>query len=443
MGSVFVTQSDRTVKGFAGKEYAVPFFLQFVPGVVIHVVHSNESLKYGGPNTINTIIAKPHITDKLHKRRASLGEKDRYYPLFRTMNDVPSKGDPVLLCTIGKINYYLGPINAISNSPTWNDDPSYVEEIPFDDSNNKLDLSESAKRGETENFNKEILYPRLTKKRKKTLDYGNAVFETTGDNIFEGRHGNSIRIGSRSNNPYIFISNKRNPINTVESILDGGLISITSNGTLTQHLGNAITSPFQLSSDKLTDSLNKIGQLWVDLNPATDPNEIYLYGSENTGETNEQGQQIFKGVNANQILFHSDRITLNTKLDDIFISSKKDIHIGAGRHLTFTTSGGPDVNNIDSVIFQTSNLNIGNPNNKNMQPMVLGKGLQDVLVQIINLLGKLQVTTSLGIQTPLTVGKFPGDVIPGNPISTTISNLESKIQEILSTKHNIEENTSN
>ena len=119
MGSVFVTQSDRTIKTFGGKEVAIPFFLQFVPGMVSNVVHSEESDRYGGPHTINTIIAKPHITDKLYKRRATLGEKDRYYPLFRTMNDIPSKGDPVLLCTIGKINYYLGPINTTTNSPTW------------------------------------------------------------------------------------------------------------------------------------------------------------------------------------------------------------------------------------------------------------------------------------------------------------------------------------
>jgi len=443
MSSIFTSFPNQKIKGFAGKEYSVPVHLQFVPGVVVNVVHSEQSLKYGGPHTINTILAKPHVTDKLNKRRASLGEKDRYFPLLRNHGDIPSNGDPVLLCTIGKINYYLGPINAISNNPTWNNDPSYVEEIPFDDSNNKLNLSESAKRGETENFNKEILYSRLTKKRKKALDYGNAVFETTGDNIFEGRHGNSIRIGSRSNNPYIFISNKRNPKSVVESILDGGLISITSNGTLTQHLGNIITAPFKLSSDNLTETLNKIGDVWVQANGETDPNKIYLYGSENTGETDEQGEQIFKGVNANQILFQSDRITLNTKLDDIFMSSKKDIHIGAGRHLTFTTSGGPDVNNTDSVIFQTSNLNIGNPNNKNMQPMVLGKALQDVLVTIINLLGKLQVTTSLGIQTPLTVGEFAGDITPGNPLITEITDLEGKIQDILSTKHNIEENISN
>ena len=32
-----------------------------------------------------------------------------------------------------------------------------------------------------------------------------------GDLVFEGRHGNSIRIGSRNIHPYIIISNGRAP----------------------------------------------------------------------------------------------------------------------------------------------------------------------------------------------------------------------------------------
>ena len=62
MGSVFVTQPDRTIRGFAGKQYEVPFYIQFVPGYVVEVVHSKESLRHNGDetiNTINTIIALP------------------------------------------------------------------------------------------------------------------------------------------------------------------------------------------------------------------------------------------------------------------------------------------------------------------------------------------------------------------------------------------------
>jgi len=412
MSSIFTAFPNQKVKGFAGKEYSVPVYLQFVPGMAVEVVHSEESLKYGGPNTINTIIAKPHVTDKLYKRKSGLGERDRYYPLLRNHGDIPSKGDPVLLCTIGKINYYLGPINTISNNPTWNNDPSYVEELKIEDSNNTIELSESAKRGESQNFNKELLYSRLTKKRKDDLDYGNVVFETTGDSVFEGRHGNSLRLGSRSNNPYIFISNKRNPNSVVESILDGSIFSMTSNGTITRHLGNTENTIFKLSSDTVEDNTYRIGDIYQDLNGVEDSEAIYDY-------------------NGNQMLLHSDKITLNSKLDDIFVSSIKDIHIGAGRHIS--------IGSFDTLNLLSNNVNIGNPNKATMENMVLGNQLQDVLVEIVNLLGRLQITTSLGLQTPLTVGAIPGSVIPGDPIATVITNLETKIQNIISTKHKIEQ----
>ena len=92
-----------------------------------------------------------------------------------------------------------------------------------------------------------------------------------------------------------------------------------------------------------------------------------------------------------------------------------------------------------SLNILSNNVNIGNPNKATMENMVLGNQLQDVLVEIVNLLGRLQTTTSLGLQTPLTVGKISGDVSPGEPIATVITNLETKIQNIISTKHKIEQ----
>ena len=400
MGSVFVTQSDRTIRGFAGKQYEIPFYLQFVPGVVVEVVHSEESLRYGGPKTINTIIAKPHVTDKLYKRRATLGEKDRYYPLFRTMNDVPSKGDPILLCTIGKINYYLGPINTTTNSPTWNDDPSFVDEIQFDETKKSTSTDSRAIRGETQNFNKEILYSRMTKKRKKDLDYGEAIREATGDTIFEGRHGNSIRIGSRSNKPYLFFSNNRNPLNEVETILDGSLLTITSDGTINQHVGNNEDVNFKLASDVNEENTYPIGDIFTSVNQFSDNSPMYDY-------------------NGNQMLFHSDKITLNTKLDDIFISSKKDIHIGSSRYTTISSG--------NSMIVNTTDFNIGDPQVAEMQPMVLGDTLKEVLNDIVAIFSKLQVMTQLG----------PQNILPTT--QPDIQAVTNKIESIVSSFHKIEE----
>ena len=426
MGSVFIEDFNKTVKGFAGKEYPVPIYLQFVAGYCVEVVHSEESLRYAGPTSINSIIALPHHSDKIYKTRASAGEEYRYYPLLRTMNDVPSKGDPVLLCTIGKIKYYLGPLNTNNNSPTWNDDPSFRRELLVTNKNVGR-ISQRGLRGESTNFNKETLFPRLTKRRQQGLDYGNVINETTGDTIIEGRHGNSLRIGSRSNNPYVFISNNRFPNNNLESIGDGSLISITSNGSLRQHFKNLFDEDgnlieFKLSSDNVENNTYPIGDIYQDLNGADNPDEgMYYYGSRDTGEKNDKGEIIFEGVKANQILFNSDRITLNTELDDIFVSSIKDIHIGAGRHIS--------IGAFESLNILSSNVNIGNSERAfEMQPMVLGESLKEVLNDIVALFSKIQVMTQLG----------PQNILPTTQID--IQEITNKIDTITSAYHNIEGN---
>ena len=156
MASTFTTVPGNSIKGFLGKEIDVPIYLQFVPGYVVEAVHSSESLRYGGDNTINSIIALPHISDKAYKRRSSAGEEYRYYPLFRSITDVPSKGDPVLLCTIGNTRYYLGPLNTQTNNPTWNNDPSFKPEQLI--GKNVGNVTIRGLKGESPNFNKEELY---------------------------------------------------------------------------------------------------------------------------------------------------------------------------------------------------------------------------------------------------------------------------------------------
>ena len=424
MSSLFTTTKHLTMKTEFGNDRPVPFYLQFVPGNVIDVVHSRESLRYNGDTSINTIIAKPHITDKVGNRKSLSGEDFRYYPLLRGITDIPSKGDPVLLCTIGKVNYYLGPLNTFNNSPTWNDDPSLKREPILNDSQ-VGGTTATGLAGESPNFNKEVIFSRLSKYRNDELDYGNAIRETTGDTIIEGRHGNSLRIGSRSDKPYVFISNERNPENYLESLGDGSLISITSNGTLAQHFESYIDGipvetdegedviieegtgeeifEFKLSSDLIEGNTYPIGDIYMDLNGLNDSYDgIY-------------------GYNGNQMLFNSDRITLNSKLDDIFISSTKDIHIGAGRHIS--------IGAFESLNILSSNVNVGNSTRASeMQSMVLGDTLKEVLTDIINLIPSIVITTQLGPQSPMP------------QIQADIQKITSKIDGILSTYHKIEGN---
>ena len=418
MSSTFTTFSGQKVKGFAGKEYSVPVYLQFVPGYCMDAVHSTESLGYKGPSSINTIYAVSHVPNTTGKRRQqSFSEDNRYFPLLRNHGDIPTKGDPVLLCTIGKINYYLGPINTINNSPTWNDDLNYKKELTIQNKD-VLKNTQRGERGESLNFNKEALYSRLQKIRNEDLDYGTSINEVTGDYMIEGRHGNSIRVGSRSNNPYIFISNERGRGNYSETLGDGSLITITSNGTLAQHFESYIDGDgdgeqkfgFQLLSDGVENNTYPIGTIHSDLNNGADI------------------QDTIYGYSGNQMLLHSDRITLNSKLDDIFISSIKDIYIGSGRHLSLTSS--------TSLNILSNNVNIGNNTKANLQSMVLGDTLKEVLTKIVELFSKIKIASS---GQPAGILSDPTYAVVGG-VKEDIDTIVSLINEKLtSTKHKIEQ----
>tara|TARA_A100001391_G_scaffold118312_2_gene80243 strand:- start:1610 stop:2836 length:1227 start_codon:yes stop_codon:yes gene_type:complete len=407
MGSTFQNFSGQKVKGFMGKEYALPVYLQFVPGYCVDAIHSQESYGYKGEQTINTIYAVSHIPSNSGKRRQQYySEDNRYFPLLRNHGDVPTKGDPVLLCTIGKINYYLGPLNTINNSPTWNDDKNYKKELTIGTSD-MLQNTLRGERGESLAFNKDVEYNRLQKVRLPNLDYGegDVINETTGDYMIEGRHGNSIRVGSRSNNPYVFISNQRNDNNVFETLGDGSLITITSKGTLAQHFPFHITDDdtpvlgFTLASDTVDPNPNPIGTVQSFLNNNADiQTTIYGYGNNN---------------NENQILLHSDRITLNSKRDDIFISSLKDIHIGSGENLTISTN--------KQLIISSTTTKLGKDAK---EPMVKGNELVTLLKKIVDILPLLVATPNVG--GPLQIP------------ATQYNNIVDTIDDFLSSKHFID-----
>ena len=428
MGSIVKTFSEHKIKGFGGRDYSVPMYIQFVPGTCFEVVSSIDSYGYNGEESINTIFAEPHIKEKFWKTRGQIvgSEDQRYWPLFRSPGEVPSKGDPVLLCTIGYTNYYLGPLNMKTNSPTWNIDPNFRSQMTVNDAPQKA-TSMRSKTGESHNFNKNTLFRRLHKNYNSDLDFGKTINETQGDMVMEGRHGNSIRIGSRSDNPYIFFSNHRFYNNAFESVGDGSLIGILSNGTIAQHFGGyydidpekvlnpktpesedalfdeSKVIPFQLSSDTVEENNYPIGDIYTSVNGYSDSSFIYSY-------------------DGNQMLFHSDRIILNSKLDDIYVSSIKDIHIGAGRFTTISAG--------KNIIFETPELSIGDPERAsgNMQPMVLGDNLKQILTEILDLIPSIKITTQLGVQSPLPDAQVKVD------------NLKRQLDTVLSDYYNIEAN---
>ena len=120
MGEFLKVDSGREKNNFGMKNiFPRDIYIEFVPGLVIDVVLNENSPAYGGDNrNINSIIAMKHFGEKTDRKSMV---RTRYFPLLRGMVDVPVKGDPVLLCDFGGVNYYFGPLNSI-NSPNFNID---------------------------------------------------------------------------------------------------------------------------------------------------------------------------------------------------------------------------------------------------------------------------------------------------------------------------------
>tara|TARA_B100000287_G_scaffold433391_1_gene494994 strand:+ start:2083 stop:3318 length:1236 start_codon:yes stop_codon:yes gene_type:complete len=406
MGSRFIQTPSSGGGGIFGNNNPDKVWMQFVPGTVIQVMPNQFSAGYSSPRDVNTIIAQAAYGEPQSRRG---GVTRRYIPLLRGIVDCPEIGDPVLLATFGGIDYYIGPINT-TNSPNWN------ENIFQSSDKGSGPTSNIKSKGESKNFRK-IAQGRLQKMFNPDLD-GDlpAKGSIHGDMLFEGRHGNSIRIGSRDINPYIFLSNGREPNFYIESAKQGSVVALTKRGSIRQHFAfdakmegeDAIQDPFILSSDH--EDLE---------NPRLIGDQVYNY---NFGSNEDPT------IDESQVFMNASRITINSRRDSIFLSSFKNIHIGTGEQFIVQTK--------KETIIEAGNIFLGKSgfeNRDDAEPLVMGLGLQKWLQELCDLLKNFIVTTCVG-----------GMSGPPNPTTLkAIRSLEDKIAgagEMFSEYHFIEKN---
>tara|TARA_R100001594_G_scaffold42185_2_gene74234 strand:+ start:852 stop:2159 length:1308 start_codon:yes stop_codon:yes gene_type:complete len=432
MGSIFKKLKGINISlpnGQNGKNMKknVPFYMQFVPGFVQEVVTSHSSLM--GKNRdqlVNTIIAMPHITDDLKPRRSHYEEDRRYIPLLRGFVDVPAKGDPVLLCTFGGKNYYLGPLNT-QNDVNFNEDPMMTPESDFNPGGGTPNTSPAGgvlSHGQSPNFIKSKRR-RMMKTYMQSLDGTLAFNETHGDMMFEGRHGNSIRIGSRKEEPYIIISNYRHPKNIMESLVDGSTIGIFPLGhTIMSHM----LSHIKHTDDDINNSIIE-DRFIIASDSIEEPNRL-MEGLIKSTMGEEAPDDIFNTYYGNQIFIQSDRLLFNTKSDDIFLSSVKDIHMGTGRHLTISAN--------EDMIIESQRTFLGDPQkggeSREFEPMVFGNVLKEILT---DLLSAIKGAQGICNGAPIPLADDTG--APGTLMSKIVP-IENKLEKLLSSYHFIEPN---
>jgi hypothetical protein len=378
--------------------------------------------------------------------------QNRYIPLMRGITDVPTKGDPVLLCTIGGINYYLGPLNT-DNSPNFNTDYSFTStNAGFRNPAGKSDAPTS------ENFIK-TTHRRLQKPNSYLdmfldsdggLHTPPALSETHGDLMLEGRHGNSIRIGSRTDKPYIYLSNGRSETSPVESMGDGSLIAMTSFGLLQHHFpmfsqrinrgsGVADQAGFKFGSDTPVRGKD------ISVPVRTMQSLIHLLeqppGSEQIPEVTAYGWM------KNQILISSDRVNINSDSNNINISSHQNLYLASGKNLAISTN--------EDMIIESRNIFLGKEafnrfketdekkkRKKLPEPLILGQKLADLLNDLVDILSTMHFLNPVGTPTPMFDSTMTPTADSPNPALNrkSFSDIKAAIESIKSYYHFIEPN---
>jgi len=347
--------------------------IEFNLGFVNRIYTNND---YDSPNQEEEKNSSQIVEIKvLNNTLPTIQKKIKARPLFRGISDSITRGDIVLFTLISKKFYYMGPLNTF-NEPNYSPSNFYSSDLENRDLNNSGTINKKTGYG--------IKYPqfssvkKLQKKPNKKLDLlsdNEYDLSKHSDLLLEGRHGNGIRIGSKSVFPILNISNNNTGI--VESPNKGSLISLISNGSLREWFN----PNFFLSVDTPTEEENKFS-----LNNGNDGDEklfLYDYG------------KVDSETDFDQIIITSDKITFDARSQqggDFTVSSNNNINFGARRNFTLNNSGYSVIN--------SNHIYLGEPAKAKTEPMVLGDELRTLLLDIMTILQDSRALVQ-GVPIPL------------------------------------------
>jgi hypothetical protein len=347
---------------------SIEFNLGFVNKVFIN---NNDKDRQDEEQTSSQIIEIKSLNGTL----PIVQKKIKARPLFRGISDSITRGDLVLFSLIAEKFYYIGPLNTF-NEPNYSNSNFYSLQLEDGDSNLKDNIDPSS--GYGSEYHSNILITKLQKSKNKEMDLLSDFGYNTSkhsDLLIEGRHGNGIRVGSKALFPILNISN--NNSYAEESLVNGSLISLLSNGSIRQNFN--LSTNFLLSVDIFDDVSNYV------LNKGNDGDEeIFNY---NFGELDNVNS-------SDQILITSDKITFDARssLGDFTVSSNRNINFGAKKNFTLNNSGYSVIN--------SGNIYLGEPAKSKKEPVVLGDELRKMLEDITKILKNAHALVQ-GVPTPL------------------------------------------
>jgi len=328
-------------------------------------------------------------------------------PLLRGFSDSITRGDSVIYTKIGNVYYYLGPLNTTNN-------PNYTPDTfnnPNLNPNLKKKVAIDSRKDDVNGYNvnyKKINIKKVFKQKNYELDapHGTRVGEkgsaaelesVYSDLSLEGRHNNSIQIGSRFVNPYITIKN--NSINK-RVLDDDGTERIRNNGSVIGLLSLGSINQFVKGYDLLSSD-KRIREELKTIEEGQYSGYQINYGNDEKSEPREDVFNIEYGklqenpkhqTEFDQIIMFSDRITFDAQENDLTMSAKRNINFGAGRNITITNKG--------FSVIESENIYLGKQSKTKKEPMVLGEELRKVLQDMMNIIKNAHALVQ-GVPLPL------------------------------------------
>ena len=290
------------------------------------------------------------------------------------------------------IEYYIN-IVSLWNHPHHNAFPTAPNTLPPSQQKDYIQTETGNVRRVTDQST-EIFLGKTFKERSNI----HPILPFEGDMIYEGRWGNSIRIGST-------VKNSPNNWSTVGE--DGDPILIIRNGQGIQteegwvptieDINNDDSSIYQTSTQKIPLKASSTN-----------------YNSYKTAPTSPDQYA------GKQIIINSGRLVFNSTTDHILFSSKKSINLNAVEGVNIDTP---------TVTFSSDKMFLGSKNAT--EPLLLGNQTVNLLDQLIVNLQSFMTICSTLVSTPPGTPLGPLNIVAGQ-MSTILNGLQQNLNSIKS-----------
>jgi len=366
----------------------------------------SQTGEWQGIGTIQfQVVDSPTSDESISSSKLNLAK-----PLFPQIKNYPLVNEIVLLIKLpnkssianisGATTYYYFTPLSIWNHPEQN---AYPNPLVSQNSDSQKSDYQQIEAGNTRKVSDESSEIDLNGASGGTfIENGNIhpILPFAGDNILEGRFGNSIRLGNTSK---IDGSIKNNWSEEGE---DGNPISIIRNGQ-----NPDLEPPGWVPT---TEDINKdLSSIYLTSNQKI-PIEISKFTTDSIKNKPEEPEQYV----SNQVILNSGRLVFNTNIDSILLSSQKSILLNSNEEI------GLDATNTVTIV--APKINLGDLEAE--QSLVLGDDFMtqfDILLQnISNLAVALQSSLDWPGGSPV-----PSPSIP--PIASTVQSQITKIQQVV------------